>query len=433
MARIVLVGAGSITFAKNLLSDLLTFPELTESTIVLHDIDQGRLDTAEAMTRWMVTELGIGAKVEAHADRRAAVDGADYVINEIAVGGMDAVRRDFDIPAAYGVRQTIADTLGIGGIFRALRTIPVMVGLGEDLAELAPDSTLFTYTNPMSMIPWAVYAGTPFRNVVGVCHAARDTQRTLARMVGVPEEEISFLTAGVNHQAFVLRFERDGENLYRRLDALIEREPELARRVRVEVYRNFGYFPTESSEHGSEYLPWFLSREEEVARYRLPVGVYLEWLADGWEEYEFHKRSLEAGRGVPIQRGEELATLAIHSMETGTRRMIHGNVRNDGLISNLPREATVEVPCHVDRAGVQPVRVGELPAQVAALNRTFLNVSELTVKAALEGRRDHVYQAALLDPNTAATLPVRRIRELVDDLIAAHGDLLPEGIRDSHV
>ncbi|MET7459390.1 hypothetical protein [Nonomuraea sp. NPDC005501] len=241
MARIVLVGAGSITFAKNLLSDLLTFPELTESTIVLHDIDQDRLDTAEAMTRWMVTELGIGAKVEAHADRRAAVDGADYVINEIAVGGMDAVRRDFDIPAAYGVRQTIADTLGIGGIFRALRTIPVMVGLGEDLAELAPDSTLFTYTNPMSMIPWAVYAGTPFRNVVGVCHAARDTQRTLARMVGVPEEEISFLTAGVNHQAFVLRFERDGENLYRRLDALIEREPELARRVRVEVYRNFGY------------------------------------------------------------------------------------------------------------------------------------------------------------------------------------------------
>ncbi|MEV0200095.1 alpha-galactosidase [Nonomuraea sp. NPDC050691] len=429
MARIVLVGAGSITFAKNLLSDILTFPELADSTIVLHDIDQARLDTAEAMARWMVAELGIGATIEAHTERRAAVAGADHVINEIAVGGLDAVKRDFEIPASYGIRQTIADTLGIGGIFRALRTIPVMVGIGEDLAELAPDSTLFTYTNPMSMIPWSVYAGTPFQNVVGVCHAARDTQSTLARMVGVPEEEISFLTAGVNHQGFVLRFERDGENLYDRLDELIAENPELARRVRVEVYRNFGYFPTESSEHGAEYLPWFLPHEEEVERYRIPVGVYLDWLADGFEEYEGYQRSLAEGRGVPIERGEELASLAIHSMETGTRRMIHGNVRNGGLISNLPPDATVEVPCHVDRAGVQPVRVGELPAQVAALNRTFLNVSELTVKAALEGRRDHVYQAALLDPNTAATLPVRRIRELVDDLIAAHGDLLPEGIR----
>ena len=226
MARIVLVGAGSITFAKNLLSDLLTFPELSASTIVLHDIDEARLTTAEAMAAWMVGELGVGAKIEAHADRRAALDGADYVINEIAVGGLAAVERDFAIPARYGVRQTIADTLGIGGIFRALRTIPVMVGIGNDLAELAPDATLFNYTNPMSMIPWAVYAGTPFRNVVGVCHAARDTQRTLAGLVGVPEEEISFLTAGVNHQAFVLRFERGGENLYPRLDALIESDPD---------------------------------------------------------------------------------------------------------------------------------------------------------------------------------------------------------------
>jgi alpha-galactosidase len=377
----------------------------------------------------MVGELGIGATVEAHADRRAALDGADHVINEIAVGGMAAVRRDFDIPARYGVRQTIADTLGIGGIFRALRTIPVMVGIGDDLAELAPDATLFTYTNPMSMIPRAVYEGTPFRNVVGVCHAARDTQSTLARMVGVPEEEVTFTTAGVNHQAWVLRFERDGENLYHRLDDLIEASPELRRRVRVEIYRNFGYFPTESSEHGSEYLPWFLPHADQVEHYRIPVNVYLDWLADGHAEYEQQKRSLDAGRGVAIQRGEELASLAIHSMETGTPRLLHGNVRNAGLISNLPAGACVEVPCHVDRAGVQPIRVGELPVQLAALNNATLAVGELTVRAALEGRRDHVYQAALLDPNTAATLPVGRVRELVDELITAHGDLLPEGIR----
>ncbi|MBB6351660.1 alpha-galactosidase [Nonomuraea muscovyensis] len=429
MTRIVLIGAGSITFAKNLLSDLLTFPELSESTIVLHDIDPERLATAEAMATWMVAELGIGATVEAHADRRAALDGADHVINEIAVGGMAAVRRDFDIPARYGVRQTVADTLGIGGVFRALRTIPVMVGIGNDLAELAPDATLFTYTNPMSMIPRAVYEGTPFRNVVGVCHAARDTQSTLARMVGVPEEEVSFTTAGVNHQAWVLRFERAGENLYRRLDEVIEANPELRRRVRVEIYRNFGYFPTESSEHGAEYLPWFLPHADQVERYRIPVGVYLDWLADGHAEYEQQKRSLDDGKGVTIERGEELASLAIHSMETGTPRLLHGNVRNGGLIANLPADATVEVPCHVDRAGVQPIRIGELPVQLAALNTLTLNVGELTVRAALEGRRDHVYQAALLDPNTAATLPVHRVRELVDELIAAHGDLLPEGIR----
>ncbi|MEU8109552.1 alpha-galactosidase [Nonomuraea muscovyensis] len=429
MTRIVLIGAGSITFAKNLLSDLLTFPELSESTIVLHDIDPERLATAEAMATWMVAELGIGATVEAHADRRAALDGADHVINEIAVGGMAAVRRDFDIPARYGVRQTVADTLGIGGVFRALRTIPVMVGIGNDLAELAPDATLFTYTNPMSMIPRAVYEGTPFRNVVGVCHAARDTQSTLARMVGVPEEEVSFTTAGVNHQAWVLRFERAGENLYRRLDEVIEANPELRRRVRVEIYRNFGYFPTESSEHGAEYLPWFLPHADQVERYRIPVGVYLDWLADGHAEYEQQKRSLDDGKGVTIERGEELASLAIHSMETGTPRLLHGNVRNGGLIANLPADATIEVPCHVDRAGVQPIRIGELPVQLAALNTLTLNVGELTVRAALEGRRDHVYQAALLDPNTAATLPVHRVRELVDELIAAHGDLLPEGIR----
>ncbi|MFG1710926.1 alpha-galactosidase [Nonomuraea sp. M3C6] len=429
MARIVLVGAGSITFAKNLLSDILTFPELAESTIVLHDIDAERLATAEAMAAWMVAELGVGATIVAHADRRTALDGADYVINEIAVGGLAAVRTDFEIPARYGVRQTIGDTLGIGGIFRALRTIPVVASIGHDLAELAPHAVLFNYSNPMSMIPWAVYAGTPFRNVVGVCHAARDTQKTLARMVGVPEEQITFVTAGVNHQAFVLRFERAGENLYRRLDELIEADPELARRVRVEIYRNFGYFPTESSEHGSEYLPWFLAHPEEIEHYRIPVGIYLDWLADNLDEYGRQKRSLDEGKGVEIRPGQELASLAIHSIETGTPRVVHGNVRNGGLISNLPADACVEVPCHVDRSGVQPVRIGELPAQLAALNRTFLNVSELTVKAALEGTRDYVYQAALLDPNTSATLPVRRIRELVNELIAAHAALLPDGIR----
>jgi alpha-galactosidase len=279
----VLVGAGSVTFTKNLLSDLLTFPELSESTLVLHDIDEDRLSTADAMARWMVDELGTGPSVESHVDRRAAVDGADYVINEIMVGGHDAVHTDFAIAKRYGVRQTIADTLGIGGIIRALRTIPVMLGLGSDLAELAPHALLLNYTNPMSMIPWAVYASTPFDRVVGVCHSVLDTQDTLAHLVGVPPEEVSFITAGVNHQAFVLRFEHRGVDLYPRLDEVIAADPELGRRVRVELYRRvrvelyrrLGYFPTESSEHGSEYLPWFMSHDSQIAEFRIEPEIYL--------------------------------------------------------------------------------------------------------------------------------------------------------------
>ncbi|MFI6744356.1 alpha-glucosidase/alpha-galactosidase [Nonomuraea sp. NPDC050451] len=429
MARIVFIGAGSVEFTKNVLSDILTFPELGESTLVLHDIDAERLATAEAMANWMVAELGLGAKVEAHLDRRAAVDGADYVINEIAVGGHAATRVDFEIPRSYGLRQTIADTLGVGGVFRALRTIPVMVALGTDLAELAPNALLLNYTNPMAMIPRAVYEGTAFRNVVGLCHSVRDTQARLASLVEVPEEEVSFVTAGANHQAFVLKFEHKGRDLYPVLDEVIARDPELRRTVRVEMYRRFGHFPTESSEHGSEYLPWFLRHDDQVEHFRIPVEIYLQWSQENLGTYEETRRRLAAGEGVEIEPAGELASEVIHSIETGTPRVVHGNVRNGGLISNLPDDACVEVPCLVDRAGMRPTRVGALPPQLAALNRTFLNVGELTVRAALEGRRDHVYHAVMLDPNASATLTLQQIHDLVDDMIAAHGDLLPEGVR----
>ncbi|MBB6351668.1 alpha-galactosidase [Nonomuraea muscovyensis] len=429
MARIVFLGAGSVEFTKNVLSDILSFPELGESTLVLHDIDPDRLATAEAMATWMAGELGRPAKVEARLDRRAALDGADYVINEIAVGGHAATEIDFEVPRRYGLRQTIGDTLGIGGIFRALRTIPVMVAIGEDLVELAPHALLLTYTNPMSMIPRAVYEGTSFQRVVGLCHSVRDTEARLASLVGVPEEEISFVTAGVNHQAFVLRFEHRGQSLYPALDEAIARDPELRRTVRVEMYRRLGHFPTESSEHGSEYLPWFLRHDEEVARLRIPVEIYLRWSGENLDTFEETRARLAAGQGVEITPVMELASEVIHSIETGTPRVVHGNVRNAGLIGNLPPGACVEVPCLVDRAGVRPTRVGDLPPQLAALNQTFLNVGELTVRAALEGRRDHVYHAAMLDPNTSATLTLQQIHDLVDDMIAAHGDVLPEGIR----
>jgi alpha-galactosidase len=429
MTKIAFIGAGSVEFTRSVLADLLTSPDLGPLAVSLHDIDGERLQTAATMARWIAARTGAGARVEVHLDRRAALDGADYVVNEIQVGGYRATRLDFDIPARYGLRQTIADTIGIGGIFRGLRTIPAVVGIADDMAEVCPRALLLNYTNPMAMLPWAIQQGSRFQRVVGLCESVRDTQRFLADLVGVPVDRVAFVTAGLNHQAFVLSFQHDGQDLYPRLDRAIERDPELRRRVRVELYRRFGYFPTESSEHSAEYLPWFLRDDELVERFRIPVGEYLRRSEDNLREYEDVKQRLDSGEGFEIEPTHELAWEVIHSIETGVRRVVHGNVRNSGLIENLPWGCCVEVPCLVDRAGVQPMHVGALPPQLAALNRTFLNVVELTVRAALEQRREHVYHAAMLDPNTAATLTPERIVALCDELIEAHGDLIPEGIR----
>ena len=429
MTRIAFVGAGSVEFTRNLLGDLLTFPELADATIALHDIDAERLETAEAMARWTNRQLGARATFEAHLERRAALAGCDFVVNMIQVGGHAATRIDFEVPMKHGLRQTIGDTLGIGGIFRSLRTIPVMLDIARDMDELCPDAWLLNYTNPMAMLCWATYAGSPIQRIVGLCHSVQWTTRGLADIVGVPYEEVDYLGAGVNHQAWILRFRRDGEDLYPLLDAAIERDAELRRRVRVEIYRRFGYFPTESSEHSSEYLPWFLRDDAMIERFRVPVDEYVRRSEENLRLYAEERERLASGGGFEIERSLEYASLIVHSVVTGEPRVIYGNVRNDGLIENLPRGACVEVPCVVDGNGVQPTAIGALPPQLAGLNRTFLNVCELTVRAALEGRRDHVEHAALLDPNTSGTLSPEQIVALVDDMIATHGDALPEGIR----
>jgi alpha-galactosidase len=332
------------------------------------------------------------------------------------------------------VRQTIGDTLGIGGIFRALRTIPVLQDIAADMAEVCPDAWLLNYSNPMAMLCWATFAGTPQQKVVGLCHSVQNTTRQLAEYVDVPFEDVSFLGAGVNHQSWILRFERDGQDLYPLLDEAIARDPEgLQRHVRVEMYRRLGYFPTESSEHSSEYLPWFMRHDEMIERFRLQPGCYVAESADNLLEHERVRTAVAAGEPLPVEPSIEYAPQIIHSLETGLVRTVYANVRNDGLIDNLPQGACVEVPCLVDRAGVQPTKIGTLPAQCAAMNRTFLNVGELTVKAALEGRRDHVLHAAMLDPNTSATLTLDGIAALVDDMIDAHADALPDGIRSAAV
>jgi alpha-galactosidase len=427
--KVVLNGAGSAEFTKELLGDLLGFPELAGCTIALHDVNPERLATGEAIARATLEALGAEARIETHPDRRSALDGADHVISMIRVGGHEGLRQDFVIPAAHGMRQAMADTLGVGAIFRALCTIPSLLALGDDMAELCPDAWLYDYTNPMAALVWSVYAGTPHRRVVGVCMSAKNTAEQLAEIVGVPFEEVTWVTAGMNHQAWLLRFERDGRDLYDDLDAAIARDPDgLGRRVRVEIYRRFGLFPSESSEHNADLVPWFLTHPDEVERYRIPVEEYLHRSERGLAEYEELRRSLAAGEPLDVEFGPEYAPQIVHSIETGTPRTVYANVRNGGCIANLGDDVCVEVPCLIDGAGVQPTSVGELPPGPLALTRLYANVCELTVLAALEGSRERLYQAAMLDPLTSASLTIDETVAVCDELIDAHAEHLPRGI-----
>jgi alpha-galactosidase len=433
MAKVAIIGAGSVEFTRSILADLCSYDEMHGGVqIALHDIDPERLAYAERAAHQIVERTGAGYIVSAHSDRHEAFYGADYLVNQIQVGGYRATVADFEVPKKHGVRQTIADTIGIGGIFRGLRTIPVMVAMANEMAELCPHGLLLNYTNPMAMVPWGIYSGSRFANVVGVCHSVRDTHEFLAETVGVSEEEIRFVTAGFNHQAFVYVFEdrRTGEDLYPRLRAAIDADPDgLGRRARVEIFRRFGYFPTESSEHSSEYVPWFLHHDDEIDRYRILIDDYVFRSDENLAEWERVKARLDAGEQLEIELNSELASEIVRAIETDVSREVYGNVRNGGLIEGLPADACVEVPVLVGKNGVRPTRVGTIPPQTLALNRTFLNVVELTVHAALEERRDLVDQAALMDPNAGATLTTSQIVAMVDDLIEAHGDLIPEGIR----
>ncbi|MET7399470.1 alpha-glucosidase/alpha-galactosidase [Dactylosporangium sp. NPDC005572] len=430
MTVITFLGAGSVVFTRELLADLLSFDELRGVTLALHDIDPERLETAEAIARRTAEQLGAAPKITASLDRRAALDGATYVINAIQVGMHAATVRDFEIPARYGLRQTIGDTIGVGGIFRALRTFPVLAGIAADMRAVCPDAWLLNYTNPMAMNIAYLAAVAPDLNAVGLCHSVFWTVHDLCELLGVPLDEVDYRAAGVNHQAWLLRWEHNGESLYPRLDAAIEADPQLRRRVRMDMYRRLGYFPTETSEHSSEYVPWYLHHDSEIERLRIPVGDYVRISEGNLAEYAATRAAVLAGEPLDLHRdATEYAPQVIHSMETGTLRRIHANVANRGLITNLPAGFAVEVPCVVDRLGVRPEAVGDLPPQCAAVNRGFVSVGELTVRAALDGDPRLVRQAAMVDPNTAATLTVEQIWDLCDELTAAHGSLLPEALR----
>ena len=429
---IVIVGAGSVEFTRELLGDILSFPELGSVRIVLHDIDVERLETAEAIARATAHAAGAQPEVVASTDRRHALDGADYVINVIQVGMHEATVRDFEIPAKYGLTQTIADTIGVGGIFRGLRTFPVLADIARDMEQVCPDAWLLNYTNPMAMNVTFLHHIAPRLKVLGLCHSVYWTMVGLCDLVDVPYDDVSYWSAGVNHQAWVLRWERGGRDLYPLLDQRIASDAELRRRVRVDMYRRLGYYPTETSEHSSEYVPWYLRHPDEVDRLRIDVGEYVSISEANLAEYSRVRAELADTETLPIDNGStEYAPQVIHSMETGTTRVISGNVVNDGLITNLPDGVAVEVPTMLDALGAHPMAVGDLPPQCAALNRGFLGPVDLTVRAAVGGDPRLVRAAAMVDPNTAATLTVDQIWELCNELTTAHGDLLPEPLRST--
>ncbi|WP_123026714.1 alpha-glucosidase/alpha-galactosidase [Mycolicibacterium stellerae] len=427
---IVIIGAGSVEFTRELLGDILSFPELGSVRVVLHDIDDERLQTAEAIARATAHAAGAAPEVVATSDRRRALDGANYVINVIAVGMHEATVRDFEIPARYGLNQTIADTIGVGGIFRGLRTFPVLAGIARDMAAVCPDAWLLNYTNPMAMNVTFLHRVAPQLKVLGLCHSVYWTMVGLCELIDVPYDEVSYWSAGVNHQAWVLRWERGGENLYPLLDQRIAADPELRRRVRVDMYRRLGYYPTETSEHSSEYVGWYLHRPDEIERLRINVGEYVSISEANIAEYRRVRAELADTQSLTIDTSStEYAPQVIHSFETGTPRVISANVINDGLITNLPDGLAVEVPTLLDSLGAHPMKVGDLPPQCAALNRNFLGPVDLAVRAAVDGDPRLVRAAAMVDPNTAATLTVDQIAELCDELTSAHGDLIPKELR----
>jgi alpha-galactosidase len=421
MPKIAFVGAGSTVFTRNLVGDVLHAPELRDATeFALMDIDPERLRSAESVTRRLLDAFGAGSTVTATSDRRAALEGADYVVTSFQVGGYEpSTVIDFEVPRRHGLRQTIGDTLGIGGIMRGLRTIPVLLDVCRDLEAVSPGALLLNYVNPMAMLCWAVAEASPIRTV-GLCHSVQGTATQLADDLGL--EGVEYEVAGINHLAFFLRLEHAGENLYPRLREL---EPPASNRVRYALMRHFGFFVTESSEHLAEYVPWFIKRgrEDLIEAFNVPLDEYPR-------RCEAQIAAWEAGPPIDTERSHEYGADIIRACEGGPEFTFNGNVPNRGpggglLIDNLPADCCVEVPCVASARGIEPQPVGALPRQLAALIQTNINVQGLTVEAALTRRRSAVHQAAMLDPHTAAELSLDEIAALVEDLLAAHGDWIP--------
>lgn len=454
--KITFLGAGSTVFAKNVLGDIMLADSLHEVEIALYDIDEERLKESETMLRAINRNCNEGrANIESFLDRKEALRNANFVVNAIQVGGYKPCTvTDFEIPRKYGLKQTIGDTLGVAGIFRALRTIPVMLDFAKDMEEVCPDAWFLNYTNPMGMLTLAMELGTKIKTI-GLCHSVQVCAPELLRKLGMDTDNVQYKIAGINHMAWLLEVTRNGEDLYPEIKRRAVEGPICKREyseevkkmypqlvgddkeftvddhddlVRFEIMKQFGYYVTESSEHNAEYLPYFIknSHPELIEKFNIPLDEYLKRCETQINAWKMIGKKLVENDDLTHTRTHEYASYIIEAIATGKPYVFGGNVLNRGHITNLPNDCCVEVPCVADRSGIIPTYVGELPMQLAALNQTNINVQKLTVQAALTKKKEYIYYAALLDPHTSSELTIDEIKALVDEMLEAHKEWLPE-------
>jgi alpha-galactosidase len=444
MPKITFMGAGSTVFAKNVLGDCMTRESLKDSHIALYDIDGGRLCESKKMLDILNANINDNrATITAHlgvANRKEALRDANFVVNAIQVGGYEpSTVIDFEIPRKYGLHQTIADTLGIGGIFRSLRTIPVMFEFADDMEEVCPDTWFLNYTNPMSILTGAMQRYTDV-NTVGLCHSVQTCSKGLLEVLGMEYDEntVRDYIAGINHMGWLLEITKDGKDIYPEIREIAKqkvaewrkakKEDKSGDMVRLALIDYFGYYMTESSEHNAEYSPYWIKKQYPhlVEEFNIPLDEYPRRCVNQIAEWSEQSKELLDNPCLEHQQSHEYGSVIMDAVTTNNPAKIGGNVLNNGLIPNLPDEAVVEVPCLVDAAGIQGCAVGALPEQLAALNRTNINVHLLTIEAAVTGSKEHIYHAAMLDPHTSAELSLDDIRNMCDELIEAHGNMLPE-------
>lgn len=456
MKRIVIIGAGSVVFSKQLMIDILHFEELSDCCFCLEDINPERLGMTEKVARMFIEQTKSKATVELFNNIPNAVKGADFVINLVQVGGFESTKIDFAIPAKYGMKQTIADSMGVGGMMRALRTMPVMDEICQSMLRECPQAILLNYTNPMGMLSQYVLTKYPDIHYVGLCHSVQTTSKQLALYMNVPYDQLNYKVAGINHQAWFLELSQNGKDLYpilREISAKRKADPSFVPEhlyaykgndawfrenfknsaaetfemdlVRFEIFRRLGFYVTESSEHNAEYCPYFLKDESLIKEYKIPVNEYIRRCEICLKEFETVKNTINSGKELHVDTSQEYAGFILHSVTSGEKGEINGNVLNTGLIPNLPNGCCVEVPCLVDRNGIQPTYVGVLPEQCAAYNRVSLNSQILTVEAALKKDRSLLYQAALMDPCAYSQVRFDQIDKMVDELLQAHGSIIP--------
>jgi alpha-galactosidase len=446
--KITFIGAGSAVFMKNIVGDVLQRDALTGANIALMDINPERLAESAIIANKLIQTLGVPATVETFSDQRAALDGADFVVVCFQIGGYDPCTiTDFEIPKKYKLRQTIADTLGIGGIMRGIRTVPHLWKICEDMLAVCPEAIMLQYVNPMAINTWAIAEKYPTIKQVGLCHSVQGTAYELARDLDIPVDSLRYRAAGINHMAFYLKFEQvqpDGsyKNLYPdlvrgyregRFPKPSHWNPRCPNKVRYEMLTRLGYFVTESSEHFSEYVPYFIKegREDLIEKFGIPLDEYPKRCVEQIARWKQEAERYKTANTVEVKESHEYASSIMNSVWTGEPSVIYGNVQNKGVITSLPNRAAVEVPCLVDRSGIQPTFIGDLPPQLTALIRTNINVQELTVAALMEENREHIYHAAMMDPHTAAELDLDQIWHLVDDLLAEHDEWVPRWARVS--